>query len=170
MDVQATVMDYLEKGERPDLAGKKKGWPLPPPEVNAVKDRFQPDFPVYAVLIDIGIHEKRLDDVVALYQRQSQKNRWMSSGDEEVAKAVATSHPDVALTIWHRLALSQIGQVKPAAYEVAATYLGKMRRVYQQTEQLTQWQRIITAIRTEHKRKRRLLEALDSLEGKRLID
>ena len=170
-EVRVAIMSYLNKGSRPDLAGKKKGWPLPAPEV--VPERsggYRPDFPIYGVLIDIAIHEKRLDDVVDLYQQQKSGNRWHNQKDHEVAKAVAASHPDVALVIWHKLALSQIGQVKPSAYEVAATYLGKMHQVYTQTKQLAKWQALITTIRSEHKRKIRLLGVLDSLEGKRLID
>jgi uncharacterized Zn finger protein len=170
-DVRAAVMNFLEKGRQPDLAGKNSKWPLPAPEVDPGKGNgFRQDFPMYGVLIDIAIHEKRLDDVVDLHKRQHKGNRWHSSRDQEVAKAVAASHPEVALALWHKLALHQIGLVKPAAYEVAATYLGKMRRVYQQIGQMDKWQELIRSIRTEHKRKRRLLEVLDSMEGKRIID
>ncbi len=168
-NVHAGIMKYLENGQRPDLSGRKS-WPLPAPDVVPGEQRFQPDFPIHGVLIDIAIHEKRLDDVVALYRQQKGQNRLHGSRDKQIAEAVAKSHPEVSLAIWQRLALGQINLVKPAAYEVAATYLGKMRRVYEQTEQLAIWQDLITAIRTEHKRRRRLLEVLDSLIGKRLID
>ena len=83
---------------------------------------------------------------------------------------IPSNNPEVALDIWHKLALNQIGLVKPAAYEVAATYLGKMRRVYQQTQQMAKWQEVILSIRTKHKRKRGLLEIFDFMEGKRIID
>ncbi len=169
--VHGAVVLYLEKGTRPEASTTKIGWPLPAPEVETAKgNRFKTDFPIYGVLIDIAIYEKRLDDVVSLYQKQSSRNSWHNNRDEEVAKAVAVSHPEVALAIWHKLAMGQIAQVKPSAYGVAASYLGKMRQVYQQTKQLAKWQNLIFDIRTEHKRKRRLLEVLDSLEGKRLID
>lgn len=169
--VYEAVMFFLEKGTRPDASANKKGWPLPAPEVEANKGgRFRPDFPIYGVLIDIAIYEERLGDVVTLYQKQSTRNRWHNCRDEEVATAVTASHPEVALAIWHKLAMGQIDQVKPSAYAVAASYLGKMRQIYQRTSQLSKWQSLIAAIRTEHKRKIRLLEVLDSLEGKRLID
>jgi uncharacterized Zn finger protein len=169
--VHGAVIHFLEKGTRPDLTNKNKDWPLPAPEVTADKgNSFRTDFPIYGVLIDIAIHEKRLDDVVDLHQSLKSNGRWHNSRDEEVAKAVSASHPDVALAIWHTLALNQIGEVKPAAYAIAASYLSKMRQVYLRSKQLAKWQNLITTIRTEHKRKIRLLEILDSLEGKRLID
>jgi len=169
--VHAASMDFLEQGQRPDQPEGKKEWPLPAPEVDEGKvSGGRPDFPIYGVLIDIAIHEKRLDDVVALHAQQKSRDRWSTGKDQEVARAVAASHPDVALAIWHKLALNQIDRVKPAAYTVAAGYLGKMRQVYQQTGQPAKWQQLITSMRTEHKRKSRLLEVLDSLEGKRLID
>ena len=169
--IRTAVLHFLETGRRPDQGGIKKKWDLPTPEVENTTDRrFRLDFPASGVLIDIAIHEKRLDDVVALYQARQDQGRLYGGKDQEVASAVAVSHPDIALSIWHKLALGQIFQVKPSAYEVAATYLGKMRHIYQQNNQLARWQSLIASIRTEHKRKRRLLEVLDSLVGKRLID
>ncbi len=169
--VQTAVMIFLETGQLPDLTGKNKKWPLPAPEIDPSKNSsFRQDFPLYGALIDIAIHEKRFDDVVGLYKQSQKGNRWYTARDKEVAEAVAVSHPEVALAIWQQLALNQIGQVKPSAYAVAATYLAKMRRVYKQTRQLSKWQVLMTTIRTEHKRKIRLLEILDGLEGKRLID
>lgn len=170
-EIRSAALHYLETGQRPDQEGKKKDWILPDPEVASERDkRFRPHFPQVGILIDIAIHEKRLDDVVALHQARQKQSGMHGSKEREVAEAVAVSHPDVALLIWHKLALEQIAQVTPSAYYVAATYLGKMGQVYQQRKQLTKWQSIITSIRTKHKRKRRLLEVLDSLEGKRLID
>ncbi len=164
--VHGAVMGFLEKGKQPDWADKKKGWPLPAPEVGASQgNTFSPEFPIDGVLIDIAIHEKRLDDVVSLYQQQKRKSCCRSNRDEEVARAVGVSHPELALAIWHQLAMNQIDQVKPSAYTVAATYLAKMHKVYQQTSQLTKWQVLISTLRHEHKRKIRLLEVLDGLGG-----
>ena len=170
-EVRRAVMVFLEKGRRPEDGGSRTAWPLPAPEVVSDRDRaFRPGFPLFGVLIDIALQEKRLDDAVALYKQQTEGHRRRGSRDKEVARAVEKSHPDVALTIWERLARQQIDLVKPAAYEVAAGHLRRMRRIYQQTGRAAEWQELITAIRHEHKRKRRLMEVLDSLEGKRLID
>jgi uncharacterized Zn finger protein len=172
--VRAAALAFLESGQRPDIPGRKGDgppWPLPAPEIAAKSDkRFRRDYPNLNALIEIGILEKRLDDVVTLYQAQQKNLRWGIGKGKEVAAAVAATHPDVALAIWKQLADGQIKLVKPKAYEEAAVYLRKMRKVYQQTNRLEQWQVLIRNLRTEHRAKRRLLEVLDSLEGKRIID
>ncbi len=174
--VRTQILDYLVNGRRPDLSSRskpknKQGWPLPLPEVNLPRDRrFLRDFPDINMLIEIAILECRLDDVVALYQKQLTTNRWKPGIGGEVAKAVSKSHPEVSLGIWVKMAEEQICLVKPKAYEVAASYLRKMHEVFKETGQLSQWQRLVKDIRLRHKAKRRLLEVLDGLEGNRIID
>lgn len=68
------------------------------------------------------------------------------------------------------MAESQISLVKPKAYEEAAIYLRKMHKVYQATNRLEEWRQLIHGLRTEHKAKRRLLEVLNSLENRRIIE
>ena len=127
-------------------------------------------YPDLDTLIDIAILEKRFDDVVRLYQAQQNTIRWGIGMGKEVAAAVAGSHPDIALGIWKQITEGQINLVKPKAYEEAAIYLRKMHKVYKKTNRLDEWQELIAAIRTKHKAKRRLMEVLDSLENKRIID
>ena len=127
-------------------------------------------YPDFNTLIEIAILEKRFDDVVQLYRKQMKTLRWGNGMGEEVAGAVAATHPDISLDIWKRLAISRIKLVKPKEYENAAVYLRKMRKVYQKTKRMDEWRELITVLRTEHKAKRRLMEVLDSLEGKRIID
>ncbi|MFH2124457.1 MAG: SWIM zinc finger family protein [Pseudomonadota bacterium] len=172
--VRAAVLSFLESGQRPDMTVKgssKQSWPLPSPEVAAGSDkRFRRDFPDLNNLIEIAILEKRFDDVVQLYQAQQKAIRWGTGKGREVAAAVAGTHPDVSLAIWKKLAEGQINLVKPKAYEVAAGYLRKMHKVYQATNRFEQWRTLIQTLRVEHKAKRRLLEVLDLLENKRIID
>jgi uncharacterized Zn finger protein len=72
--------------------------------------------------------------------------------------------------IWKKLGDGQINPVKPKAYEEAAIYLRKMGKVYKETKRFEQWRDLLRTLRNEHKAKRRLLEVLDSLENKRIID
>ena len=172
--VRTAALSFLERGQRPDMTVKgssKQSWPLPCPEVAARSDkRFHRDFPDLNNLIEIAILEKRLDDVVQLYQTQQKTIRWGIGKGREVAAAVAGTHPDVSLAIWKKLAEGQINLVKPKAYEVAAGYLRKMHNIYQKTGRLEQWRTLIQSLRTAHKAKRRLMEVLDLLENKRIID
>jgi len=173
--VRGRVLDYLQTGRRPASDAKgKTGWPLPEPEVKrtAAKEKFQRvSFPDRDMLIKIAIHEQRLDDVVALYRELDKTRRWGWGIDEQVAQAVAGSHPDVALQIWQAIAEKLIAQVKPKSYQEAAGYLLKMYKVYEQTNRLAEWRALILRLRTEHKAKRRLQEVLDGLEkNRKLVD
>ncbi|MBU3946559.1 MAG: SWIM zinc finger family protein [Proteobacteria bacterium] len=172
--VRAEALSFLESGQRPDMtdAGSSgQPWPLPSPEVAVRSDkRFRRDFPDLGNLIEIAILEKRFDDVVQLYQTQQKTIRWGIGKGREVAAAVAGTHPDISLAIWKKLAEGQIDLVKPKAYEVAAGYLRKMHNIYQKTGRLEQWRTLLQILRTTHKAKRRLMEVLDLLENKRIID
>ncbi|MDF1578708.1 MAG: SWIM zinc finger family protein [Desulfobulbales bacterium] len=173
-EVRTAALRFLEDGERPDPSAKKKknfDWPLPPPEVKGKTiSRPRDRYPDLDTLIDIAILEKRFDDVVRLYRERQKGNRWGLGMGEEVADAVADSHPDIALDIWKQIVVGKIKLVKPREYEEAAVYLRKMRKVYQKTKRTGEWRTLIVSLRTEHKAKRRLMEVLDSLEGKRIID
>lgn len=173
--VRSAVLDFLQDGKRPtDGDQGNSSWPLPEPEVRSSQpgQKFQRiSFPNRDMLIEIAILEKRLDDAVMVYHESVGKRRWRNDTDELLAKAVAVSHPDTALQIWQSIAEELISQVKPKAYQGAAKYLRKMHKVYEQTDRLTDWQTLIMNIRTRHKAKRRLMEALDGLgDSRKLVD
>lgn len=173
--VRNGVLNFLQTGRRPATGGKgKNAWPLPEPEVKKPepKQKFRMvSFPDREMLIEIAILEQRLDDAVAIYQDLSKTRRWGRSIDEQLAKAVTHSHPEVALAIWQSIAEGLIGQVKPKAYIEAARYLRQMHKVYEQTARLSDWKALIMRLRTQHKAKRRLMEVLDGLEkDRKLID
>jgi uncharacterized Zn finger protein len=174
---RTAALYYLETGQRPGASSgkksKKNGWPLPTPEVEPPTARRRSGyqrFPDLETLIDIAIMEKRLDDVVDLYQRLRKTKRWGRETDKTVAQAVANTHPDLALAIWEDIVDSLIAQVKPKAYEQAAVYLRLMKKVYTRNRRLDDWQRLLNRLRTEHKAKRRLMGVLDTLSRKKLVD
>jgi uncharacterized Zn finger protein len=174
--VRGYVLRYLETGQRPDPASRRKEttfWPLPTPEVmrprNKAKKRYE-RLPNLDMLIDIAILERRFDDVVTLYQELRKTKRWGWETDKAVAEAVAETHPQTALDIWRAIAESLIGQVKPKAYEEAAIYLRRMCKVYQETRRISDWQNLLGELRKEHKAKRRLMEVFDGLSGKKITD
>ena len=167
--VRDAALRYLESGQFPASGkkpGKEAGWPLPAPEVEpptAGNRRGYQRFPDLETLIDISILEKRLDDVVDLYQRLRKTKRWGWETDKKVARAVAGTHPDFALGIWKDIVDSLISQVKPRAYEEAAVYLRLMEKVYIENRRGTDWQKLLGGLRSEHKAKRRLMGVLDTL-------
>jgi uncharacterized Zn finger protein len=128
-------------------------------------------FPQLDLLIDIAIVEQRLDDTARLFEqvKKTEHRSWLHHVDERVAKAVASSHPQLALDIWYTIVEQKIGRVSPSAYVEAASYLRLMHKVYQATQRLPEWNSLLVELRTKHKAKRRLLEVLDNLTGKKLI-
>lgn len=119
-------------------------------------------------MIAIAIHERRNNDVLRWYKQQNKRGGWgVDYQGETVAAAVQETHPDEALAIWKRGAISQIAVTKPAAYQMAGAYLEKMKVVYQRIGRLAEWERFLAELRAENARKPRLIEVLDGLEGKR---
>ena len=170
-EVRAGALAYLATGKRPDPPAPNSDpvlWPLPVPEVSYPTEtsRAQYDrFPNRALLIAIAIFEKRCDDIVALYQAMAKEPFGTRNVDEDVAKAVAQTHPDLSLAIWRRLANALIAQVKPKAYAEAGVFLRMMHKVFVETKRQTDWTALLAELRRTHKAKRRLLEVLDSLSG-----
>lgn len=62
-----------------------------------------------------------------------------------------------------------IAQVKPSAYQEAANYLRKAAKVMTSQKKQAEWERYLEGLREKHIRKRRLMEILDSLDGKPII-
>ena len=122
-------------------------------------------YPDRQTLIDIAISEKRFDDVVSLYQAVKKSARTSWHGSDKVAKAVAKTHPEVALEIWRGIVDRLIAEVKPKSYLEAGGFLRLMRKVYEAGDRPGEWQALLAELRQTHKAKRRLLEVLDSLSG-----
>ena len=108
--------------------------------------------------------------MVALYQELRKTKRWGWETDKAVAEAVSETHPQTSLDIWRAIAEGLIGQVKPKAYEEAVIYLRRMCKVYQETSRASDWQNLLFELRREHRAKRRLMEVLDGLSGKKITD
>lgn len=189
-DLHPRLLHWLETGVRPDVllrpartlrqVKQSKGMPQPPPEPKAdwplpstglqvpgETGRCRP-FPDTDTLIDLAIKEKRHDDVLRWYTRETKRGGY-GYGDrsEIVAETVQETHPDAALAIWRRLAMPHLAQTGLGAYEVAGAHLEKMKTVYQRTGRLAEWEQLLSELRALHARKPRLLEVLDRLAGKR---
>ncbi len=179
--VKEAAIAFLQKGVRPDVkakTGKGKAvgsdinlWPLPSPEISIEygASRLQ-QFPDVSPLIGISIYEKDTNEVLRWYEIAKKTPFLANSFDTQVAEAVKNSHPDESLKIWWKLAENQINLVKTSAYEVAAMYLRQMRDVYQKTGRVGEWTTLIAGIRAKHKAKRNLMQILDGMMGKRIID
>jgi uncharacterized Zn finger protein len=179
--VREAAIRFLETGSRLDLQGadirsnttskSKEPWPLPSTEISAASEKkSRHHFPDTSTLIRIAIYEKDTDAVIRRYAVSKNAKFFGGSIHDEVAESVKKSHPEVSLEIWKNLAEDQIKLVKPAAYEVAAKYLLKMRDIFQKTDRMAEWTALVKSIRVAHKPKRSLMQILDTLEAKRIVD
>ena len=164
--IRPLLLEWLETGKRPD---ESSAWPLPRTGLESATAREDHHrFPDTDTLIAIAIKEKRNDDALRWHH---QSNQWGGCGfghqGDAVAEAVSGTNPDEALTIWKAAAISHIRATKPSAYEVAGGYLRKMRAVYKHTDRLSEWDTLLRELRTEHARKRRFMDVLNRLEGKK---
>lgn len=163
--VKNHIMSYLEKGERP----KGSTWPLPLLELQ-IRDRTSRwnRFPDTETLIDIAIKEKRYNDVLKWYSLSGKSGGFVRDHTgEKVAQAIQTSHPAEALSIWKALVVHEISQAKPAAYQTAGQYLKKMKTVYARINRPDEWTQCMAELRENNKRRPRMLDVLNLLEGKR---
>lgn len=170
-EVRTAALQYLETGARPQPSTPL--WPLPESELKATTERLPMQPPMTDVLIDIAIAEKRPDEVLRWYDRRKPRSRGWDSGwfgEDRIAEAVVGAYPERAVAIWKRLAEAQIALTKPKAYEEAAGYLRKVHRVLKQLGKEQDWQGYLAALRRANERKRRLVEVLDILAGRRIID
>jgi len=185
--IRAAALQYLETGQSPltakttktaktaktAKATKNAVWPLPKPEVDLLyKERFPTKYPEIKTLIEIAIAKKQPDEVMRWYQPPTKSRRFgaCSRSDHEVADAVADAYPDTAILIWKNSAEGLIANTTVKAYQQAAPYLQKAQSLLQKKDRKTEWEAYLKDLRTTHVRKWRLLEVLDGLNGKRIID
>jgi len=177
--VRTAALRYLETGELPQAMPRAtksqpaSAWPLPDTGVEETTPHWRPNFPVTETLIDIAIAESRLDDAIRWYdQHKGKASVWAWSGhlDDKIASAIADSHPDRALAIWKKIAEAQIAHTQPSAYERAAGYLRKIHHLLKTKGREKEWQPYLAELRQAHARKRRLLEILDGLSGRPIVE
>lgn len=170
-EVRAAAMQYLETGTRPQPSTQL--WPLSESGLQATTRHFQVEPPMTDVLIDIAIAEKRSDEVLRWYDRRKPRSRgwdWRWPTEDRIADAVVAKYPDQAVAIWKQLAEAQIALTNPKAYDIAAGYLRKVSRVLKQQGKGQDWQGYLAALRQANERKRRFVETLDILAGRRIVD
>jgi uncharacterized Zn finger protein len=166
--VRESLLRYLEKGELP---WTQKGWPLPESGLDRPDADQRNRFPLVGVLIGIAILEKKPDQVLKWYD-QCPKGHfgWLGVDEDTIATAVQGHAPDRAVAIWKNKAERLIAQVKPSAYQESAKFLRKAGEVMSKQDKQAQWDQYLRNLRETHARKRCLLEVLDGLEGKPIVN
>jgi len=166
--VRAAALHYLATGELPRREERIvngtaiPAWPLPDTGLPPTERRYPLQFPQLGLLIELAASEGRPAEVLRWYDRRS-PGRLSGINDDMVADAVAQDYPERAAQIWQQLAEARIAQTSPAAYEDAALFLRKLRRVWARQGQEAAWRTYVAELRAANRRKRRLVEVLDVL-------
>jgi uncharacterized Zn finger protein len=177
-EVRDAAMQYLVSGTvpamRPATRAENGVIPgiLPDTGVTDRESRRVVSAPVFETLIDIAIAEKKPDEVIRWYDRwiENRPGHWLLRDREvRVADAVAETYPERALAIWRMRAEALVAEIRPKSYESAAGYLKKIRSLMKKQDREEEWGRFIGELRSEHSRKKRFIEVLDGLEGRRII-
>ena len=126
------------------------------------------------IFIEIAMDEKQPDEVVKWYDFPGPKSGyfrgWGEHMENRIAQAIEKAYPDRAAVIWKGLAEGQIALTKPAAYDVAAGYLKKLRDLMTSLNKGEEWISYVAGLRQTNARKPRLLQTLATLEGRRIVD
>ncbi len=170
-EVRAAALLYLETGKPPP---SDPSWPLPETGLEENREIRKNEFPMTDVLIDVAIEEKRVDDVLRWYDQLKSKKHIFWGGDgyqeDKIADAVVDLYPDRAIAIWKSLAEKQLAFTQPVAYETAASYLKKVRHFLKNLEKENEWKDYLLQLRQANARKKRLIQILDRLEGRRILE
>lgn len=68
------------------------------------------------------------------------------------------------------MAWRSAAESRPKSYETAVYYLRKIEALMKDLGREAEWEQYIAGIRSANARKRRFLEMLDVLEGKKILD
>ena len=165
-EIRSGLLNYLEKGKLPS------DWSIPASGLKISKRYTRSRFPDVHLLMDIAISEKQLGDLLRWWEFYTVKTNdsWMSmnTGDK-VAEVLVEKYPDRALNIWQQMAENRIKKTNPKGYREAAAFLKKISRLLKSQNRHQQWHSYLSDLRQTHFRKRKLLEILDSLDGKPII-
>jgi uncharacterized Zn finger protein len=188
-EVRAAALRFLETGvcptpapsglaKKPPRRKAASAWPLPAPadSIRSAQTGVEAK-PHFHVLLELALEEKRPDDVLRWYDKLTagqQRHSFARYGDAflrgEVADAIAATHPDRAIMFYQQIIERHIAQTSPSAYEAARPFLRKLRDLLQRLNRQTEWTRYLAQLRDTNRRKRRLLEVLDRLDNRRIVD
>jgi len=186
--VRAAALRFLETGKSPFRLIASRGgesrieiaadWPLPLPDYLVPLLRLeridrQPG-PHFQVLLEMALAAKRPDDVLHWYDKLSAADNrsapiWLRNVSlryaDQVAAAVADSHPERALAIYQAALRAQLPQANPNAYESAAHYLRRLRPILKVLGREAEWTQLLADIRLQYSNRPKFMQILARLDG-----
>jgi hypothetical protein len=131
------------------LSEKLENWPKLRPQLlkSLQKDKN--------LLIEIYLDEKELDRAIELTRH---KDPLMRERLEQIARAAATTRPEVSIAIYERIVENLIALRGREAYKGACVYLKQVQKLYAQTDR--SWPEYIAELQERHRALRALKEEL----------
>ena len=179
-EIREAALQYLRNGELPASKAKiteeTSIFPGILPKTGLLKvdslRKIKP--PALDLLIQIAIQENDAEEVVRWYEElkksKGEAERYRNSVSEnEIANAVKSKYPEIAIEIWKKLAEDLISETKVSSYEAASVYIRKVKQTLEAIEKKEEWEAYLREIREVNRRKRKLLQILDMLREDRII-
>ena len=179
-EIREAALQYLRNGELPASKAKiteeTSIFPgiLPKTGLLKVDSLRKIKLPALDLLIQIAIQENDAEEVVRWYEElkksKGEAERYRNSVSEnEIANAVKSKYPEIAIEIWKKLAEDLISETKVSSYEAASVYIRKVKQTLEAIEKKEEWEAYLREIREVNRRKRKLLQILDMLREDRII-
>lgn len=173
--VRPSIITFLTNGTRPKAGSLQ--WQLPETGI-APSTRGYLKTPYTIELIEIALFEKNIEEALRLYDENERTRNnhsawgygWGNSISDQIADAVKEKYPERSIDIWKIAAENHIDRTSPKDYAIALGYLNRIARVMKKNGKDKEFGSYITLIREQNKRKFRLVEMLDGLSGKRIVD
>ena len=147
----------------------EKDWPLAKLEMTG-SDTKQ-SYPCAGELIDIALHEKRMDDVVKWFRILTHDGRdiaysygWFGDRNEKVAEAIVKIAPELSLKVWQKKIAANCERPDRSCYANIGAALRKMRPVMERLGRSDEWQGMVDGLRTEYKRRSSLVKILNEID------
>lgn len=179
-EIRKAALQYLRNGELPASKAKiteeTSIFPGILPKTGLLKvdslKKIKP--PALDLLIQIAIQENDAEEVVRWYEElkkskgEAERSR-NSVSENEIANAVKSKYPEIAIELWKKLAEDLISETKVSSYEAASVYLRKIKQTLEAIEKKEEWEAYLRELREVNRRKRKLLQILDMLREDRII-
>ncbi|MCO5384266.1 MAG: SWIM zinc finger domain-containing protein [Methanosarcina barkeri] len=144
-EIREAALQYLRNGELPASKAKiteeTSIFPGILPKTGLLKvdslRKIKP--PVLDLLIQIAIQENDAEEVVRWYEElkkskgEAERSR-NSVSENEIANAVKSKYPEIAIELWKKLAEDLISETKVSSYEAASVYLRKIKQTLEAIE------------------------------------
>jgi uncharacterized Zn finger protein len=89
---------------------------------------------------------------------------------DRVAAAVTKVYPQRALDMYNQIVQENLPHSKSSAYQTVVAYLRKMKPILKSLDREAEWQETLADIRLRHRNRPKLMEMLDGLDDRRILE